>query len=314
MGLAASAKAFYTPAASAALPNLVEPADLPAANALSGSAWGTMLVIGASLGGVVSTVFSPYTSFAVTVVCLLAAAWLVWGVRRPMQAPREGGAPGRPLREMAEALRFIRSHPRVLSLVTVKSAVGLGNGVLAVFPLLATVVFAVGPIGTGLLFAARGLGALTGPLVLRRVLRHPSRLMGGLAVSMSVYGLAYLGVAASPWFWLVLVLVVVAHFAGGGNWVMSNYALQVEVPDALRGRVFATDLMLATLSISVSLPVAGILVDHAPPQVPMAVCGLLTLCYGVGWRMATRRLLRSSTGASTGPIADGLAIREDQLA
>ena len=58
------------------------------------------------------------------------------------------------------------------------------------------------------------------------------------------------------------MLVFVAHFAGGSNWVMSNYALQGEVPDRLRGRVFATDMMLATLAISVSQLVVAAVVDH----------------------------------------------------
>jgi len=309
IGLVATAKAFSTPAAGAALPNVVDPEDLPAANALGGSAWGTMLVIGASLGGIVSAVFSPYTCFAVTVVCLCLAAGLVWRVRRPMQSDRAGAEPAaRPLRAIAEALRYIRHHPRVLSLVTVKSAVGLGNGVLAVFPVLAAVVFTVGPIGTGLLFAARGLGALIGPLLFRRVLTHPSWLLPGLSASMVLYGFAYVGVAASPWFWLALVLVAVAHMAGGGNWVMSNYALQIEVPDSLRGRVFATDMMLATLAISVSLLFAGALVDRIDPRALIAVCGTLTLLYGVGWRLATRRLLRgtaipqASVRSSTTPL------------
>jgi MFS family permease len=290
----AAAKAFYTPAAGAALPNVVDPVDLPAANALGGSAWGTMLVVGASLGGIVSEAFSPYTCFAITLVCLLLAAGLVWWIRRPMQADREAAVAAPPLRAIADALRYIRGHPRVLSLVTVKSAVGLGNGVLAVFPVLAAVVFTVGPIGTGLLFAARGLGALIGPLFMRRVLRHSSWLLPGLAISMGAYGLAYVGVAASPWFWLALVLIAVAHFAGGGNWVMSNYALQIEVPDALRGRVFATDMMLATLAISVSLLFTGALVDHVNPRVLVAACGGVTLLYGIGWRLATRRLLRNA--------------------
>lgn len=294
IGLAATAKAFYTPAAGAALPNVVDAADLPAANALGGSAWGTMLVVGASLGGVLSAAFGPYVSFGITVVCLLLAAVLVWRVRRPMQADREAVVgPSRPLRAISESLVYIRRNPRVLSLVTVKSAVGLGNGVLGVFPVLATVVFAVGPIGTGLLFAARGLGALIGPLLLRRVLSHRSWLLPGLALSMGLYGLAYLGVAASPWFWLALVLVTVAHLAGGGNWVMSNYALQIEVPDTLRGRVFATDMMIATIAISVSLLFTGALVDHLDPRVLVATCGSLTLVYGIGWRLATRRFIRT---------------------
>ena len=302
IGLAAAAKAAYSPAASAALPNLVDAPDLPAANALGGSVWGTMLVVGASLGGVLSSAFGPYVCFGITVVCLSVAAFLVWGVRRPMQTARDSGAAVvvRPLQAIREAMRYIRSEPRVLSLVTVKSAVGVGNGVLAVFPLLATVVFPIGPIGTGLLFAARGLGALTGPLVLRRVLTHRSWLLPGLALSMALYGVAYIGVALSPCFWLVLVLVATAHFAGGGNWVMSSFALQVEVPDSLRGRVFATDMMLATLAVSVSVLIAGALVDHLHPRVLVAACGSATLLYAIGWRLVTRRLVAKPATVASG--------------
>ena len=302
IGLAATAKSVYTPAAGAALPNVVDAKDLAAANALSGSAWGTMLVVGASLGGLMSQQFSPYLCFAVDLVCLALAALLVLRVRRPLQMARDGAsAPAHPLRAIGEAVRFIGGHPRVLSLVTVKSAVGIGNGVLAVFPVLAVVAFGLGPTATGLLFAARGAGALIGPLLFRRVLMHRNWLMPGLAASMVSYGVAYLGVSVSPWFWLVLVLVVIAHISGGGNWVMSNYALQIEVPDNLRGRVFATDMMIATLAISASLLVAGFLVDHTDPRVPIAVCGGLTVIYGIVWRLATRRLMRATESTTVAP-------------
>ena len=290
IGLAAAGKAFYSPAAGAALPNLVEPKDLGAANALAGSAWGTMLVVGASLGGLLNQYTNPYICFGVTLACLAIAAILAWRVRRPMQAPRTDAPRTRAIRE---SLGYIRHHPRVLSLVTVKSAVGLGNGVLAVFPILATEVFDKGNGATGFLFAARGLGALVGPFLLRRVISRPTRLLPGLALSMAAYGVSYIGVALSPWFSLALVLVVAAHIAGGGNWMMSNYALQMEVPDELRGRVFATDMMIATLAISASVLFAGVLVDHVDPRIPIAICGALTLVYGVGWRLATKRLMRT---------------------
>jgi predicted MFS family arabinose efflux permease len=276
---------------------VVDTPDLPAANALGGSAWGTMLVVGASLGGIVNEFVGPYVCFAVTVVCLAMTAGLVWRIRRPMQVERDDAEPVPPLRAIRDSLRYIRRHPRVLSLVTVKCAVGLGNGVLAVFPVVATVVFSIGSIGTGLLFAARGLGALIGPLLLGRVLRRRSWLMPGLAISMAGYGLAYLGFAASPWFWLALALVSVAHMAGGINWVFSNYALQIEVPDALRGRVFATDMMIATLAISASLLVAGALVDRLGPRLVVAICGSVTLLYGIAWRLATHRLMRATERA-----------------
>ncbi|MGI5212248.1 MFS transporter [Plantactinospora sp. CA-290183] len=293
IGAMAVAKAFYSPAAQAALPNVVDPADLAAANAVAGSAWGTMSVVGASLGGVLTAVAGPYVCFWVAAAGLALAAGLARLIRRPLQVPREADQPVQhPWTAIREALHYIGRRPRVLALVTVKSAVGLGNGVLTVFPLLAGL-YGVGALGTGLLFAVRGAGALVGPLLTRRVLHHRSWLFTGLALSMSAYGLAYVGVSVAPWFWLVLVLVFVAHLGGGSNWVLSNYALQGEVPDRLRGRVFATDMMLATLAISVSqLAVAGV-VDLVDERVVLVGCGLTTVVYAVGWWAATRRLDRS---------------------
>ncbi|MBB2946268.1 MFS family permease [Actinoplanes lutulentus] len=289
VGAMAVAKAFYSPAASAALPNVVDPDDLAAANTVAGSAWGTMTVVGASLGGVVSTLFGPYVCFAVTAALLLAGTVLTSLIRRPLQAPRSGGERPRTMRALVEALRYIGARPRLRALVTVKSAVGLGNGVLTVFPLIA-VAHGAGALGAGLLFALRGAGALVGPLLMRPVLNRPSWLLPGLALSMGLYGIGYLGVAFSPWFPLVLVLVFVAHFAGGTNWILSNYALQSEVPDELRGRVFATDMMLATLAIAISQLGAGAVIDHVDQRFVLAGCAAITLIYAIVWRIATRRL------------------------
>src|SRR5207253_8586393 len=79
------AKAFYSPAGSAALPNVVDAPDLPAANALAGASWGTMLVVGASLGGVLASAVGPYPCFLVAAVCLALAAVRIAGIRRPLQ-------------------------------------------------------------------------------------------------------------------------------------------------------------------------------------------------------------------------------------
>ncbi|MFC0031432.1 MFS transporter [Micromonospora chaiyaphumensis] len=286
----AVAKAFYSPAAQAALPNVLDPADLAAGNAIAGSAWGTMTVVGASLGGMLSAAAGPYASFWVAAAGLAGAAGLAARIRRPLQAPRDPAAVvPRTWPAIREALGYIAHRPRVLALVTVKSAVGLGNGVLTVFPLLAGL-YGVGAIGTGLLFASRGAGALVGPILMRRVLSNRAWLLTGLALSMSLYGLAYVGVSVVSWFPLVLVLVFLAHLGGGSNWVLSNYALQGEVPDRLRGRVFATDMMLATLAISVSQLVVALVVDAVDERVVLAGCGLVTVVYAAGWRLATRRL------------------------
>ncbi|SNT10071.1 Predicted arabinose efflux permease, MFS family [Asanoa hainanensis] len=293
----AVAKGFYSPAASAALPNVVPPERLGLATTLAGSAWGTMAVVGASLGGILTAVLSPYACFWIAALALVGAALLGSRIRGPLQVPRDMAAPpAHAFAAIGEALRYIGGRPTVRALVTVKSAVGLGNGVLTVFPLLAAV-YGVGPIGAGLLFALRGLGALVGPFALRPVLTRRALLLPGLALSMSTYGLAYLGVSVLTWFPLVLVLVFLAHFAAGSNWTMSNYALQTEVPDRLRGRVFATDLMLATLSISISQLGVAAVVDTLDERVILAGCGTVTLLYAVGWWLATRRLSLASAPA-----------------
>lgn len=304
IGAVAVAKAFYSPAAQAALPNVVDPADLADANAVAGSAWGTMSVVGASLGGLLSQAVGPYACFWIAALALALAAGLAAVIRRPLQQPRAHDEPAPAAwAAIGEALRYIAGRPRVLALVTVKSAVGLGNGVVTVFPLLGAI-YGVGAVGTGLLFAVRGAGALVGPILMRRVLSHRSWLLPGLALSMAGYGLTYLGASASRWFPLVLVLVFVAHFAGGTNWVMSAYALQGEVPDRLRGRVFATDMMLATLAISVSQLAVAVVVDQVDERVVLAGCGLITLVYAIGWRIATRRLTLSDPGSPPpGPAA-----------
>src|SRR6185436_4089441 len=146
-------------------------------------------------GGLLSGWISAYFCFGLVAVGLLGAAFLTWRIQKPTQQGFSSqSAPA--FDAIREAGGYLKRKPRMLALVTVKSAVGLGNGVLAAFPLLAAA-FGVGAQGLGVMFAARGLGALVGPLVFRRLLNRSEWLLPGLAISMSAYGIAYLGVATT---------------------------------------------------------------------------------------------------------------------
>lgn len=294
IGAVAVAKAFYLPASTAALPNLVEADDLPAANVLVGAAWGTMLALGAALGGLVASLAGPQTCFLIDAGSFLLSALLTMATRRPFQqaAGRRGGRPA--FRgDLREAATYVRSHPVVAALLTCKSGVGVGNGALTLFPLLAAGVYGAGALGTGLFFAARGLGAVMGPVVARRF-TDEGRLFTVLPASMMVFGLCYIAFGFVPWYGLALALVVVAHAGGGANWVFSTYGLQVTVPDRLRGRVFSADVMLATLAMAVSQLVAGWLSEIVDVQVLASASGVVTVCYAVLWLGATRRARRAS--------------------
>ena len=74
--------AVFDPAPSAALPNVVDPEDLPTANALGGSLWGTMLAVGAALGGVVAAIFGRDVAFIVDAVSFALSAVFLLGVHR----------------------------------------------------------------------------------------------------------------------------------------------------------------------------------------------------------------------------------------
>lgn len=302
IGAVAIAKAFYQPASTAALPNLVAPDDLPAANVLVGAAWGTMLAVGAALGGLVASVVGPQTCFLIDAGSFVLSALLVVATRRSFQQGEtaRGGRPA--LRaDLAETAAYVRAHPTVAALLTCKSGVGLGNGALTLFPLLAAGVYGAGPLGTGLLFAARGLGAVLGPVGLHGFADR-GRLFSVLPASMLLFGACYVAFGFSPWYGLALALVVVAHAGGGTNWVLSTYGLQVIVPDRLRGRIFSVDVMLATMAMAVSQLVAGWLSEVVDVSMLASLFGAVTVCYALLWLVATRRLCADRSRLSAPPL------------
>jgi MFS family permease len=260
LGVGAS---FYDPIASAATPNLVAPEDLASAQSLMGAVWGSMLMVGAGIGGLVSELLGRQTAFVIDAASFLVSALLIAGIRRPLQ--EAGPRPGRGDRgALAEALRYIRGTPIVSRLVLAKVGVGSSNGIVGLLPAFAHDRFSGTGIATGLLFAARGFGALVGPVLARGATGAvPTR--RGIVLTCGVSTLAFCAVyAVFPLvggFAVALVTVVLAHMGGGAQWSLSTYGLQCETPDHLRGRVMALDYGLATLFIGLSSIAAGLLAD-----------------------------------------------------
>ena len=288
IGGVAAAKAFAQPAAQAALPNLVERGELRTANVLTGAAWGSMLAVGAALGGLGAAVLGVRVCFVVDAVSFLISAALIARCRQPFQQPREARPHAGFRADVAEAVRYARSQPRVLALMAAKPGIGFANGALVLFPLLAANVFGVGEIGIGLLFAARGLGALLGPLALAGRRRSDAHLHRLLFLCVTGCGLGYVGVALAPSFALVLLLVTVAHIGGGANWVVSTYGLQAVVPDAVLGRVSSADFMLVTLAVAANQVVAGLLADAVDTRLLIGCFGAASVVYASLWWAGTR--------------------------
>lgn len=294
IGLVAAAKAFAHPAGAAALPNLVEREDLPTAAILNGASWGTMLAVGAALGGIIAGTLGTTACFLTTTALLWFAAWQVSRTTRPFSDPTAPVRERRPARaDLAEAAGYARRDRTVLALITVKTGPAFGNGAISLFPLFGAAAFGLGPLGIGLMYSARGVGALIGPLLLRKRATDAAGLRPVLALSMAVFGLGYLAMSIAPWFAAVLLLLVVAHAGGGANWILSTYGLQATVPDGLRGRVFSADYTLATLVIAGSQVAFGLLSAVVSARALLAAAGVVVLVYAGLWWSATRSLVRT---------------------
>ena len=284
----------FDPASTAATPNLVDPRDLPTANALNGSLWGTMLAVGAGLGGIVATVFGRETAFVIDAVSFGVSALLLWGIQRPFAEPRE---PDHEHPKMVDATvevwHYARNDHRVLSLIGVKAGFGLAAGVLALIPVFGAEVFHRGEIGVGALMAARGVGALVGPFLGHRLSGEGHRrLFAAIGVALAVFGLAYMVLGLAPALWVAAITIFVAHLGGGAQWVLSTFGLQVLVPDHIRGRIFAVDFAMITLSLAISSLVASVVADAWGPRTAALLVGAMAVVWSIAWSVLTRSIRR----------------------
>ncbi|HET6820366.1 MAG TPA: MFS transporter, partial [Candidatus Limnocylindria bacterium] len=157
--------AVFEPTSSASLPNLVDDEDLGEANVLIGSAWGTMLAVGAAIGGAVAATFGRDVAFVLNAASFGASALLIVGIRRPFrrQVAASHEMPHGGLRGIADSirvvLRFARGNRTLAALLLSKTTFGVGTGVLVMLAVFGRDVFGAGDAGIGILFAARGLGA-----------------------------------------------------------------------------------------------------------------------------------------------------------
>jgi MFS family permease len=304
-GLISALGAFFLPASQAAMPNLVDADDLKLATVMMSSTWGAMLAVGAAVGGAFTVAFGRDAAFVADGASFLVAAALIISIRRPTQEVATERARGRmrALADTVETVRYARTNPLVAALLSSKLGFGLGSGTMAMLPLLASGPFDSGDTGTGILLGARGLGVVVGPfianwLLARRIGRSP---MSGILLVCGtaglVYAAGYLVVGVAPVLLIAALGALLAHLGGGAQWALSTYGLQSAVPDYIRGRVFAADFALVTVSMSLSLLVSGALAELTGPRLPTLLLAGVGALWSAVYLTLTRPLRRQYAGA-----------------
>lgn len=293
MALTVSASAFFEPARTATIPNVTSADELMPANALSSAAWSAMLAIGASIGGLVAAIAGRNVAFGLNALSFFVSAFYIGRTRyesRPPPAPPVTGLVALTgLPDLLEGLRYVRQRSHVAALMFVKAGWGLAGGVLLLLTIFGQRVFPVAgstAAGIGVLYGARGIGAALGPIALRWILgQQPRTLRRAIGPAYFIVGLGYLALAAAPTLPVAALCVLVAHVGGSILWVFSTVLLQMEVPDRFRGRVFAAELALVTLTTSASSYWTGYQLDRAgwSPQTLSFALGAMFCIPGGLW-------------------------------
>ena len=289
---------FFEPAKTAAIPSIVEDKDLVAANAISSVTWSIMLTLGAAIGGVITGWFGTNAAFILDALSYLLSAALIASVHLPKRPKRErrklsiGEALG--VTETIEGIRYVKHRPRVVALLMVKPAWGLGGGILTLLAVFGEKIFPVGKsaaTGIGVLFAARGIGTAVGPIVARRISGDgKKRLQNAIGVAFLIGGAFYICFGAASSFAFALIVLGIAHTGGSILWVFSTVLLQRSVEDNFRGRVFAAELALLTLTMAGSNYLTGKLLDPigVPPRTVTIGIGIFFLFPGIIWFVTQR--------------------------
>ncbi|MGE5338756.1 MAG: MFS transporter, partial [Gemmatimonadota bacterium] len=234
--LIGAARAFQMPAQQALTPQLV-PADiLPRAFAFSSAGMQTAIIAGPALGGFVYAIDAT-AAYALCALLFVVGSALLLALR-VQKRPRARETTT--LATLFAGFHFIWRRKTVLGAISLDLFAVLLGGATALLPIFARDILHTGPWGMGLLRAAPAVGALAMSIVLTRwpIERRVGKVMFG---AVALYGVATIGFGLSSAFWLSFATLLAAGAADMVSVVIRHSLVQLDTPDAMRGRVSAVN-------------------------------------------------------------------------
>jgi MFS family permease len=273
------ARSFQMPAMQSLTPNLLPPALLPRGLAFSSAGSQAAIIGGPALGGVVF-VAGAQAVYALCALSFGVACLLVFLVRYP-RAPRLVEPAS--LRTMLAGLVFVWQRKVLLGAVSLDLFAVLLGGATALLPMFAKDILMVGPWGLGLLRGAPAIGALLMSGVLTR---WPLRRRVGrtLLVSVALFGVCMLVFGLSTSFWLSMLALAVSGGADTVSVVVRQTLVQLDTPDAMRGRVSAVNSVFIGASNQLGEFESGATAALIGPVASVVVGGLGTLLIAALWK------------------------------
>jgi MFS family permease len=264
--LAAMSVTLTRPAQGALLPELARnPAELVAANAVSGTIENLSIFVGPALTGVLLRVGSPGIVWTVMGAVMLVSTLLVAGIRAPtLPSPASGGGvlatDGGLLGSSVAGVRALGRLKGPGLIVSLIFALSVELGALDVLlVVLAVHQLGMGTAGFGFLNAAIGGGGIIGLVITARLVgRH--HLSRPFLAGIIVWSLALALVGVLP---AIIPALLFLGLAGAGRNVMDvagRTLLQRTVPDEVLSRVFGVLEGLYNISIGIGAVLASLVI------------------------------------------------------
>lgn len=273
-----TARAFANPAGQALLPNLVPAVHFQNAVAWNSSAWQTATIIGPALGGILYA-FGGTVVFGAAVAAFAATTLLVAAIsHRGGLARREKAS----WASLVAGILFIRSRPAILGAISLDLFAVLLGGATALLPIYARDILLVGPWGLGLLRSMPAAGAVLMALFLAY---NPLDRRSGRRMfqAVAVFGLATIGFGLSTSLYLSMFFLFVLGAADMVSVFVRQTLVQIDTPDAMRGRVAAVNAVFIGASNELGEFESGVLAALVGTVPAVVVGGLGTLAVAGLW-------------------------------
>lgn len=269
--------AFFNPASTAIVPDLLREEQLPQANALQGMARPLMVrLIGPAIGGITVAGLGPGVAFVVDAASFLVSSVAILLISARPTREVMGHGLRQTIAEVREGLAFVRRNPWCWAtlLSAMFSLLVFIGPVQVLLPYLVKNRLGLGPEALGAIFAVSGVGAIGAAIAVGQ-LGLPRRRITIMYVvwSAGVALFAGYGLMTSLWQAFIIGLGTAALFEVGQIiWVT---LLQTLVPRELLGRVSSLDWLVSTGLVPLSFALTGPVAALLGPGPTMIVAGLL---------------------------------------
>lgn len=276
---------IFIPTRTAVIPQVTVEHEMPVAMALSGGTWSVMLAFGAALGGLFTGWIGIDGALVLDALTFLLSAAFLW--RLPPLPPTDETAVPRTDTRFVDALQHLRGRVYLPAVLLCKAGLALAAGALVLLPIYGNGLYpSGGPTWIGLLYSARGLGALVGSMGMRRVLGdEPEVMQRAIVGGFLCTGVSLVLLSQAPTVGLAALGYFAAAIGNGLVWVFSGTLAQRATGANWRGRLFALEFGLMTLISSIASWSAGFADDQLglSPRDIMAISGALMLLPAIAW-------------------------------